>query len=235
MAVTAEKNGEIKSEETDISVNNLKENTLVQGANGEELVLTKKGQVMGVKEYKFAASKPKLREKLKKELKGTLPEKAKDFGEAFAQEYIAYILVKTIEGARYSKFNSETFGSFLTKLLTTKDIYESSFLNALNSLKSNSSDGKITISGFLNDFCSGIEYSYLFSDSPDKIRRIVVLGSYNVIKNLLAGKLKINSFLGGQLYQIISDYPKNLLNDYLEQIGIFYKKELNNYKYNLMD
>ena len=51
MAVTAEKNGQIKSEETDISVNNLKENTLVQGANGEELVITKKGQVMGKEEF----------------------------------------------------------------------------------------------------------------------------------------------------------------------------------------
>ncbi|MBP5369324.1 MAG: hypothetical protein J6Z01_12815, partial [Bacteroidales bacterium] len=39
------------TEETTISATNLKENTLIQGKNGEELVLTKKGQVMGKTEF----------------------------------------------------------------------------------------------------------------------------------------------------------------------------------------
>ncbi|MBO7597651.1 MAG: hypothetical protein J6T70_11470, partial [Bacteroidales bacterium] len=43
--------GKIKTEETTISATNLKENTLIQGKNGEELVLTKKGQVMGKTEF----------------------------------------------------------------------------------------------------------------------------------------------------------------------------------------
>ena len=43
--------GKIKTEETTISATNLKENTLIQGKNGEELVLTRKGQVMGKTEF----------------------------------------------------------------------------------------------------------------------------------------------------------------------------------------
>ncbi|MDD6001709.1 MAG: hypothetical protein PUC50_05900, partial [Bacteroidales bacterium] len=50
MAVIDDK-GKIKTEETTISATNLKENTLIQGKNGEELVLTKKGQVMGKTEF----------------------------------------------------------------------------------------------------------------------------------------------------------------------------------------
>ena len=50
VAVTDD-NGKIKTEETGISATSLKENTLVQGKNGEELVVTKKGQVMGKDEF----------------------------------------------------------------------------------------------------------------------------------------------------------------------------------------
>ena len=50
MAVIDDK-GKIKTEETTISATSLKENTLIQGKNGEELVLTKKGQVMGKNEF----------------------------------------------------------------------------------------------------------------------------------------------------------------------------------------
>ncbi len=50
MAVIDDK-GKIKTEETNISATSLKENTLIQGKNGEELVLTKKGQVMGKDEF----------------------------------------------------------------------------------------------------------------------------------------------------------------------------------------
>ncbi|MBR2887236.1 MAG: hypothetical protein IKB95_03335, partial [Bacteroidales bacterium] len=50
MAVIDDK-GKIKTEETNISATSLKENTLIQGKNGEELVLTKKGQVMGKNEF----------------------------------------------------------------------------------------------------------------------------------------------------------------------------------------
>ena len=50
MAVIDDK-GKIKTEETAISAADLKENTLVQGKNGEELVITKKGQVMGKEEF----------------------------------------------------------------------------------------------------------------------------------------------------------------------------------------
>ena len=50
MAVIDDK-GKIKTEETNISATSLKENTLIQGKNGEELVLTKKGQVMGKTEF----------------------------------------------------------------------------------------------------------------------------------------------------------------------------------------
>ena len=51
MVAVIDDKGKIKTEETTISATNLKENTLIQGKNGEELVLTKKGQVMGKNEF----------------------------------------------------------------------------------------------------------------------------------------------------------------------------------------
>ena len=59
MAVIDDK-GKIKTEETTISATNLKENTLVQGKNGEELVITKKGQVMGKNEFNATGGNPVL-------------------------------------------------------------------------------------------------------------------------------------------------------------------------------
>ncbi|MBR6178475.1 MAG: hypothetical protein IKQ70_11445, partial [Bacteroidales bacterium] len=56
MAVIDDK-GKIKTEETTISATSLKENTLIQGKNGEELVLTKKGQVMGKTEFNATGGK----------------------------------------------------------------------------------------------------------------------------------------------------------------------------------
>ena len=51
VAVSVNNNGKTEEKTTEISATNLKENTLIQGKNGEELVLTKKGQVMGKTEF----------------------------------------------------------------------------------------------------------------------------------------------------------------------------------------
>ncbi len=51
VAVSTDAKGNIDTKETTISASNLKENTLVQGPNNEELVITKKGQVMGKEEF----------------------------------------------------------------------------------------------------------------------------------------------------------------------------------------
>ena len=51
VAVSVNNNGKTEEKNTEISATNLKGNTLIQGKNGEELVLTKKGQVMGKTEF----------------------------------------------------------------------------------------------------------------------------------------------------------------------------------------
>ncbi|MDD6002419.1 MAG: hypothetical protein PUC50_09570, partial [Bacteroidales bacterium] len=175
---------------------------------------------------KFAASKPKLREKLIKELEGTLQEKVKDFGEAFAQEYIGYILIHWLDKVVEHSVNGTDFDSYkyLCKIVSKQDIYQSAFRNALNSLNSNSSQDKITVSGTLNDFLTGINYTDLFSDKEDNIRRVVVQGLFNVIKNLLLRKINPKTFLGTLGYQIGFDGAEFYLEKMLESIGYLIKE-----------
>lgn len=158
-------------------------------------------------------------------------DKAPDFVTAFAQEFVAYIFVKTIHSP---------FKSFLEyKLFVGKqNIYQSSFRNAFNSLKSASKkEEKITLLNCFSDFATGIDYSYLFSDNPDIIRREVIKGLGNVVKNLLDRLLnktkhfKLNNFFKKLGYQFLYDLTENEFEKILEKIGVLYNKDYNNYKY----
>ncbi|MBP5504373.1 MAG: hypothetical protein J6Y24_16490 [Bacteroidales bacterium] len=87
------------------------------------------------------------------------------------------------------------------------------------------------------DAATGIDYSYLFSDSPDIIRREVIKGLGNVVKNLLDRLLnktkhfKLNNFLKKLGYQFLYDLTENEFEKILEKIGVLYNKDYNNYKY----
>jgi len=192
-----------------------------------DFIKTDKNAALQNKAYAFYDKKYKT---LRQKAIDYFVEKTPDFVNAFAQEFVAYIFSRTIDGCINSQF--QTFYAYVLyvgNLLSDENIYQSCFRNALNSLYSASkSEEKITLLKCFSDFATGIDYTYLLSDKPDNIRRAVVEGFYNVVKNLLARKFNLQNFFYGLGYQIDMDFGSLTIERVLEYIDFLYKEQQTN-------